>query len=227
MEDVDTSAEKQELKDISLAIEYKELKLSAPGGVFVVPDVANLRLWHGVIFVRQGFYRDGIFKLRIELPPDYNGLGTWPKIFFTTPVYSPLVHPETGEFDLSFVMPQWDPKDSFMVRALTYVKKVFYSKSFPEGPLPNPEARQHFEDNQELFLENVKDCVDASIARAYEKGVPGAMHFTEHRPEHQAYWEKLKERMETTAAAAKDNKLDHTGAVADAIGTIQSDDNRA
>jgi ubiquitin-protein ligase len=37
-------------------------------GVYVVPDLDNMRLWHGVIFVRRGAWADGIFKFRIELP---------------------------------------------------------------------------------------------------------------------------------------------------------------
>jgi hypothetical protein len=30
-----------------------------PGGVFIVPELDNIRVFHGIIFVRKGLYKDG------------------------------------------------------------------------------------------------------------------------------------------------------------------------
>ena len=38
-----------------------------------------------------------MFKFRIDLPPEYNDVGTWPAVTFVgAPVFNPLVREETG-----------------------------------------------------------------------------------------------------------------------------------
>lgn len=56
-----------------------------------MPHLDDIRQHFGVIFVRRGLYRDGIFRFHLILPPDYNSSGSIPKILFTTPVFNPLV----------------------------------------------------------------------------------------------------------------------------------------
>jgi ubiquitin-protein ligase len=93
--------------------------------VYVLPDTASLRIWHGVIFVRKGIYANGIFKFRVNLPLHYGDPQVWPAITFTSKVFNPLVHPESGEVDLTLLLPSWDPRTgSCMLTALTYLKKV-------------------------------------------------------------------------------------------------------
>ncbi|KAH8085088.1 hypothetical protein JL720_7809 [Aureococcus anophagefferens] len=78
----------QAIKDYKLTVEYKHLKQNSPGGIYVVPSFADLRTWHGVIFVRRGMYASGVFKFRVELPPEYNDVGA-ARVFFTSRIYSP------------------------------------------------------------------------------------------------------------------------------------------
>ena len=40
-------------------------------GVYIVPDLHDLRVWHGAIFVRRGYYANGFFKFRVELSRNY------------------------------------------------------------------------------------------------------------------------------------------------------------
>ena len=42
----------QHLKDFKLAIEFKYLMKCAPGGVYLLPELDDIRRLHGVIFVR-------------------------------------------------------------------------------------------------------------------------------------------------------------------------------
>ena len=46
------------VKDEKLMIEYKHLKKNSPTGVLVMPSLDNMRVWHGVIFVRRGMCVD-------------------------------------------------------------------------------------------------------------------------------------------------------------------------
>ena len=41
-----------------------------PPGLYLLPR-ADTEDWHGVIFLRQGFYRHGIFRFLISFPDEY------------------------------------------------------------------------------------------------------------------------------------------------------------
>ncbi|CAM9506179.1 unnamed protein product [Ectocarpus sp. 4 AP-2014] len=181
----------QTLKDYRLTIEYKHLKQNAPGGVFVIPSVNHLRIWYGVIFVRRGHYANGVFKFRVELPPDYNDAGTWPIIRFTSSVFNPMVSPITGELDLRSVFPEWLPGKHYMVTALTYLKKVFYMKDFSFPRPANPEAQALFQDDKRGFLERVEACVRESQETVYENEEGSSLRFTEPKAAHDKLREKI------------------------------------
>lgn len=54
-------------------------------------------VWHGVVFVRFGIFKDGKFKFKIlfdEFPKKP------PKVYFMTEVWHPMVNHETGLLDL-------------------------------------------------------------------------------------------------------------------------------
>mmetsp|Transcript_17985 Transcript_17985/g.23438 ORF Transcript_17985/g.23438 Transcript_17985/m.23438 type:complete len:260 (+) Transcript_17985:39-818(+) len=155
--------EKQGVKDLRLTVEFRHLQENAPGGVYVIPN--KLRSWDGLIFVRRGMYASGVFKFRVELPPNYNDYNVWPKICFKTKVYSPMVNPETGEIDLKSAYPTWDPTKHYVVMALTFVKKIFYLKKgdVPQTPF-HPVAAEAFESDPAEFLKKVSACVNASLS---------------------------------------------------------------
>ncbi|CAM9284713.1 unnamed protein product [Laminaria digitata] len=191
-------------QDYRLTIEYKHLKQNAPGGVFVIPSVNHLRIWYGVIFVRRGHYANGVFKFRVELPADYNDVGTWPVIRFTSSVFNPMVSPVTGELDLKSVFPEWVPGKHYMVTALTYLKKVFYMKDFSFPRPANPEAQALFQqDDKRGFLERVEACVRESQETVYENEEGSSLRFTEPKPAH----DKLREKILGTDPGARSAPL--------------------
>lgn len=155
----------QAIKDYKLTVEYKHLKQNSPGGIYVVPSFSDLRTWYGVIFVRRGMYANGIFKFRIELPQEYNDRNAWPRVFFTTRVYSPLVEPATGELDVKSAYPDWDPTKHYVVTVLTFLKKIFYIKdgfeSYGNSP-KNAAAAEAYANDAPEFLREVESCVRAS-----------------------------------------------------------------
>ncbi|CAM9115268.1 unnamed protein product, partial [Discosporangium mesarthrocarpum] len=174
----------QALKDYRLFIEYKHMKQHAPGGVFVIPSINKLRTWYGVVFVRRGHYAGGIFKFRVDLPPEYNDVNTWPAITFTSQVFNPLVSPQTGELDLKAFFTEWVPTKHYMVNALTYLKKVFYMKDFPFENPANPVAHALFQEDKRVFLERVDACVRASQDSVYVNEPGSSIRFTEPKPAH-------------------------------------------
>jgi ubiquitin-protein ligase len=104
----------------------------APAGVYLMPEFDNIRKLHGVIFVRRGLYRDGVFRFTMTLPQLYNDENTHPIINFTPPIYNPLVDPTTGLLDLTVdeSLKEWQPDKHFIVTAVTFLKKIFYMKDY-------------------------------------------------------------------------------------------------
>jgi ubiquitin-protein ligase len=134
----------QHIRDFKLAIEFKYLMKHAPAGVYLMPEFDDIRKLHGVIFVRRGLYRDGVFRFTMSLPQMYNDEGTHPIITFTPPVFNPLVDPNTGILDLTVdeSLREWQPDKHFIVTAVTFLKKIFYLKDYDGFErFANPEAK--------------------------------------------------------------------------------------
>jgi hypothetical protein len=91
----------QHLKDLRIAVEFKSLTSQAPGGVYLVPHLDDIRQLYGVIFVRRGLYKNGIFRFKMTLPPTYNSLGSTPQITFTPPIFNPLVDAKVFSYPTS------------------------------------------------------------------------------------------------------------------------------
>lgn len=72
-----------------------------PSGVYILPQFDDLRVWHGVVFVRDGPYKDGIFKFELIIPTTYPSNA--PEVNFLTKVYHPLIELTTGKLDLSVI----------------------------------------------------------------------------------------------------------------------------
>jgi len=173
---VATEAEREQaLRDYKVTIEYKHLKNHAPGGVYLVPSLTDLRHFHGVIFVRRGPYTNGIFKFELRLPPKYNDVDAWPVITFSSPVYNPHVDPKTGVLDLRSAYPTWDPHRHYLVTVLTYLKKIFYMKTFPDGDsaVANPLARDQAANDPAEYRRRVDDCVRQSQRAVFVNAVDG------------------------------------------------------
>ena len=84
----------QQVRDLRLAVEYKHCGKHAPGGVLLIPEMDNMRKFHGVIFVRRGLYRNGVFRFTMTLPLEYNSFNIYPEIIFSPPVFNPLIEPK-------------------------------------------------------------------------------------------------------------------------------------
>lgn len=151
----------QALRDYKLTIEYKHLKQHSPSGVYLLPSPTSLRLFHGVIFLRRGFYSNAIFKFTMELPEGYNDVNTFPEITFDTKVYNPYVN-DQGVLDLTAAYTKWDPHRHYLVTVLTFLKKIFYIKAFGDGATANLEARDLSRSNPGEYRKQVGKCVKES-----------------------------------------------------------------
>lgn len=195
-----TVEREQAMRDYKLSIEYRHLKQHCPGGVYLVPSFDDLRLFHGVIFVRRGAFTNGIFKFTLQCPPRYNDVGTHPKVKFSSYVYNPHVHPQTGEMDVPIAYPHWDPSKHFIVTVLTYLKRIFYVKDYKGMSMeeqlrhPNQEALRLFQTDPEAYRRRVLECVKESQRSVYLNDPGCTVKFLEGGPHHEAFRKLMEEK---------------------------------
>lgn len=202
------SDREQALRDYKVTIEYKHLKQHSPSGVYVLPSLTSLRSFHGVIFLRRGLYSDAIFKFTIDLPPAYNDINAWPKIVFTTHVYNPHVDPETGALDVKSAYPEWDPHRHYLVTVLTYLKKIFYMKSFGDDAIANKHARDISRSDPDAYKKNVEKCVRESL-RCVHVNEPGCtVKFVEDNVCHEGLRTLMRERFKDPSLISRMMILD-------------------
>lgn len=179
------------LKDLSVFLEYKAVRRKAGGGLYVLPDLNVLRLWHGVLFVRQGLYRGGIFKFRIILPDDYPEDGVPPRIEFSSKIYHPLVNFKSGELQLRAKFPEWNTKKHHIAGAVKFLKEIFFYSDFAT-PIPlNQDAASLWTSDPEKFRTHAEQCVALSIKRHLDADEESSIMFSEPKPMHKAIRSKI------------------------------------
>lgn len=192
----------QALRDYKVTIEYKHLKSHAPGGVYVIPSLDDLRTFYGIIFVRRGVFANGIFKFVLHLPLMYNDVDQHPRITFQSYVYNPYVDEATGELDIKTAYPNWDPSKHYLVTVLTFLKKIFYAKSFGDAEA-NMEARQLAEENAAAYRAKVDACVSQSQKDVYDNEPESVAKFTEEQLSHRVLRDLLRANVKDPAQVSK------------------------
>lgn len=196
----------QALRDYKVTIEYKHLKNHAPGGVYLVPSMDSLRNFYGVIFVRRGPFTNGIFKFTLSLPPRYNDLNQHPSIQFLSSVYNPYVDLE-GFLDIKTAYPRWDPSRHYLVTILTFLKKIFYAKTFDDAQA-NLQAKQLAGTDPEQFRARVDECVRVSQKLVYDStNETTTIQFTEEVLQHRVLRDLMKANIKDPAQISKNTVL--------------------
>mmetsp|Transcript_2725 Transcript_2725/g.6379 ORF Transcript_2725/g.6379 Transcript_2725/m.6379 type:complete len:227 (-) Transcript_2725:256-936(-) len=196
----------QALRDYKVTIEYKHLKSHAPGGVYLIPAIDNLRSFFGIIFIRRGPYTNGIFKFQLKLPPKYNDVNMWPQITFSSYVYSPYVDEATGSLDLKSAYAKWDPSRHYLVTVLTYLKKIFYAKNFADAKA-NVAAKELAEKEPESFRKKIDACVRESQKNMYTNDPDSTAKFTEEQVSHRVLRDLLKHHIRNESQVTKQSVL--------------------
>lgn len=181
------------LRQHRLLIEYNSLKQYCPSGIYVLPHIANINIWRGVIFLRQGFFKDATFRFRIEIPSDYPCSA--PVILFTDYIFHPLINAETGELAIGPAFPEWRPEKDFIFSLLGYMKMIFYSTEqwTITKYLKNPQALQVFLDDPKLFLKEAISCAIESTSLEDQNPANSQIHFQRFNAVHFAILKKIKQ----------------------------------
>ena len=208
----------QALRDYKVTIEYKHLKSHAPGGVYLVPSMSDLRHFYGLIFVRRGHFTNGIFKFELRLPLRYNDVNTHPQITFTSKVYNPYVYYDSGELDIKSAYPSWDPSRHYLVSSLTLLKRIFYVKAGSmKDAKANLDAKKLMETDPEAYQKRVDECVRESQKNVFVDANPGCTaNFREEALAHRVLVDLLKQNVPDPAQVSKAailSMIDHASKV--------------
>ncbi len=130
----------------------------------------------------------------MELPEEYNDVNTWPKITFTQWVYNPHVS-VNGELDVRKVYPNWDPHRHYLVTVLTYLKKVFYMKTFGDNAVANKEALDLSRSNPAEYRKMVEKCVRESQRGVFMNEPNSSLVFKQENEMHVALRELMASRL--------------------------------
>lgn len=154
-----THTEQRRTKDntlthAKLAVEYASLnnRSHCPQGIYVVPSEQSMRLWNGVIFVHQGYYRSATFRFKITFPSDYPARA--PIVQFTTDVFHPLISTKDGTFSLSPRITTWSSSDHNIFHVLHWIKAAFKKRALDEldeVSCLNKEAFRMYQDSTSSF----------------------------------------------------------------------------
>jgi ubiquitin-protein ligase len=205
-DDVYQEEREQALRDYKVTIEYKHLKSHAPGGVYLIPSLDDLRRFFGIIFIRRGPFTNGIFKFELILPLRYNDTNAHPEIIFTSYVFNPYVDAVTGKLDITSAYPNWDPTKHYLVTVLTFLKKIFYAKTFQDANA-NAEARKLAETEPAVYRQKVDECVRQSQKDVYDNAPDTLAKFTEEQLSHRVLRDLLKANVKDPAQVSKNALL--------------------
>lgn len=146
-------------RDHAIMVEYKHLGRNPLGGVYVIPSLKSLQVWHGIIFVRAGPYRDGIFRFIIILQDDFPD--SRPLLKLTTPLFHPQVHPVNGVLNLDVSFPHWERGKNSIWQVLKFMKSCFYDIDTWGGT--NEQAVNVVHNSFEEFKERAKQCAAEAL----------------------------------------------------------------
>ena len=143
----------EEGKEISILFEYKLLQLYGPlFGIYVVPQLDDIYIWHCVIMVRQGFYKEAKFKFIMQFTAEFPRAP--PKVIFLSKVYHPLVDYSTGDLDMSRIFPKWNYiHENMLYTVFSQIKLLFCDQEkLSITDSLNPDAGRKFLQKIHVFL---------------------------------------------------------------------------
>ncbi|XP_035790432.1 protein crossbronx homolog [Anopheles albimanus] len=159
------------LQEYKILTEYERLQSEDLGGVYVTPSFDNPFLWFGVIFVRDGVYKGGVFRFTVSLPSRFPNDSAVPVVTFQSEVFHPLISPTDGVLNLADTFPRWRAGENYVWQVLKYVQFVFQSveeHTIHAECVGNNEAHELMHENRPEFVRRVEHCVEESQSKLYD-----------------------------------------------------------
>lgn len=143
--------------EYSLMAEYQMLQKQRLPGIYVIPSAKSPLRWNGVLFIRQGVYEGGTFRFSLDIPHNFPD-GDCPTVSFSPSIYHPVIHPLTGQLDVTRAFHKWKRNFHHLWQVLAFARRVFM-KIETNSPL-NSEAAVLYEQDNELFRTKVLQSIE-------------------------------------------------------------------
>lgn len=135
-------------------------------GIYVVPSVKSLQIWFGVLFIRDGPYKEGIFHFTIYFSDDYPE--SVPVLRFKSKIFHPQIEIRRGVLNTEPVFFKSPNKKEFHVwELLEYARSCFYHLRISESK--NNEAANLFRTDFSLFKARCRSSVLDSLLEFEEQ----------------------------------------------------------
>ena len=155
----------------------------------MLPSSASLYVWHGLIFVRKGFYRKAILPFTLTIPSTYPAQP--PTVTFPTHPFHPLI--TSGTLSLSPSLTPWSPQTHLLLHVIAHVKKAFYrTEWWAEPSAGSNAAKELWRNDKGEFGRRVERAVRESVEGVWEAGKE--MRVTRGREVHERVWTRVQER---------------------------------
>lgn len=161
------------LQEYKILTEYKRLQSEDLGGIYVIPSHENSFVWFGVLFVRAGPYKNGVFRFTLTLPDKFPNDSALPTVVFQSETFHPLICPYSGSLELSEAFPKWKTGENHLWQVLKFVQYVFGHfeeyMAVAEQTNVNTVAHELWQgQGRSEFLQRVEDCVRLSQTKVYD-----------------------------------------------------------
>lgn len=158
---------------LQLVSDYEEMRSLMVYGLYVLPDVLDLYIWHGLLIVREGRYAGGAFRFVICAHPLYPADGARPLIVFLDKPYHPLVDPLTGALQLEARFSTWRMGPDRLPPAIEFVREMLTSDTIqlpPSNAAYNKEAWRLFNAQPDEFERRAARSAEDAASRAVRHG---------------------------------------------------------
>ncbi|KRY72973.1 Protein crossbronx [Trichinella pseudospiralis] len=143
-------------QDYLISVEYALFMRKRRSGVYCIPTVANSMEWAGVMFIRVGVFQGAIFRFRVYLPDDENGV---PSFRFENDVYHPAVDRKTGELDTSLLYSQCSADKLHVYHVINFAQEIFDHSALRFKNCISGEISRQLQEQPEEFFAKAKNCV--------------------------------------------------------------------
>ncbi|XP_064398486.1 protein AKTIP homolog isoform X2 [Halichondria panicea] len=141
----------------TLMAEYCQLLKHPVPGVYILPSSVSSLIWYGIICLRVGIYKGGIFKFRVSIPANYPD-GGCPEFDFQAGVYHPQVDLGTGQLDTKKEFQRWRRDVNHIHHLLKYAKSIFNNVDVHDPC--NGEAAKLFRTDLERYKQKVAESIE-------------------------------------------------------------------
>jgi ubiquitin-protein ligase len=147
-----------------LKIELGKIGQYCPRGVYIVQSKDGIYKWNGIIFIKEGNYKNGIFRFDLEMNSNYPC--SVPVIRMITPLFHPRVNQVDRKVDLQDLLEDssktWDVLKAFKNSL------VFDCKEYLKSNVSNSEAKSVFMDREKGKIRAIAS-VQSSLEHLYDK----------------------------------------------------------